>query len=432
MRHWAVLGFSAGLLGTFLLSACSSRDLLAPTPAAFDAAQYRARVDGARPTNASGDLNLLYVTDRAPIADPRTNALSYGSERSRTMSFGSINIRIEPDLSEPMGEMKLDGIHEIGRFPEVPYPAVVTASGYRRAPGVVAAHEDAVASLQGEIRRRLAKTERKEVVVFIHGYNNTFNDAANATGSICRLLGRDFVCVVLTWPAGGSRGAFLGYNVDRESGEFAVADMRKAIRAIGQTEGVRAVDIIAHSRGTDVLASAFRELSVEAYVSRFSNTESLKVRNIVLFAPDIDIDVAATKIFDVFSDPDVPYGAKKNPNASINQGSFHLTIYSSPGDQALGLSSSIFGSRLRLGQLDLSGPEARALRADPGHLVDLIEVDENTGAFGHGYFLSNPAVRSDLAALIRDRLKPGDPGRPLVEIRRPSFWRIAGAQMEPR
>ncbi len=432
MRHWAVLGFSAGLLGTFLLSACSSRDLLAPTPAAFDAAQYRAPVDGARPTNASGDLNLLYVTDRAPIADPRTNALSYGSERSRTMSFGSINIRIEPDSSEPMGEMKLDGIHEIGRFPEVPYPAVVTASGYRRAPGVVAAHEDAVASLQGELRRRLAKTERKEVVVFIHGYNNTFNDAANATGSICRLLGRDFVCVVLTWPAGGSRGAFLGYNVDRESGEFAVADMRKAIRAIGQTEGVRAVDIIAHSRGTDVLASAFRELSVEAYVSRFSNTESLKVRNIVLFAPDIDIDVAATKIFDVFSDPDVPYGAKKNPNASINQGSFHLTIYSSPGDQALGLSSSIFGSRLRLGQLDLSGPEARALRADPGHLVDLIEVHENTGAFGHGYFLSNPAVRSDLAALIRDRLKPGDPGRPLVEIRRPSFWRIAGTQMEPR
>ena len=270
----------------------------------------------------------------------------------------------------------------------------------------------------------------KEVVVFIHGYNNTFADAANATGSICRLLGGDFVCVLLTWPAGGSRGAFLGYNVDRESGEFAVADMRKAIRAIGQTEGVRGVHIIAHSRGTDVLASAFQQLSDEAYVSRFSNTENLKVRNIVLFAPDIDIDVAATKIFDVFSDPDAPYGAKKNPNAAIRQGSFHLTIYSSPGDQALGLSSSIFGSRLRLGQLDLSGPEARALRADPGHLVDLIEVDENTGAFGHGYFLSNPAVRSDLVALING-LKPGDPGRPLVEIRGP-FWRIAGAQVEPR
>jgi esterase/lipase superfamily enzyme len=262
------------------------------------------------------------------------------------------------------------------------------------------------------------------------GYNNSFADAAYAMGSICRLLGGDFVCVLLTWPAGGSRGAFMGYNVDRESGEFAVADMRKAIRAIGQTEGVRGVDIIAHSRGADVVASAFRELSAEAYVSRFSPAENLKVRNIVLFAPDIDIDVAATKIFDVFSDPDAPYGAKKNPNAVIKEGQFHVTIYSSPGDQALGLASSIFGSRLRLGQLDLSGPQARALRADPGHLVDLIEVDDNTGAWGHGYFLSNPAVRSDLVALING-MKPGDPGRPLVAIRGP-FWRIAGAQAEPR
>ena len=45
-------------------------------------------------------------------------------------------------------------------------------------------------------------------------------------------------------------------------------------------------------------------------------------------------------------------------------------------------------------------------------------------------FLSNPAVRSDLVALING-LKPGDRGRPLVEIRGP-FWRIAGAQAEPR
>ena len=431
MGYWAGLGFCVGLLAASL-SGCSNKELLTPTSAAFVPPQSLPTVEGPREVSPSGHLNLLYVTDRAPASDPQTTALSYGSERSLTMSFGSIDIRIDPDLSGGAGDMKLNGIEEIGRFPEVPYPAVATASGYRRAPRVVAEHEEAVALLQDHIHRRLAKSARKEVVIFIHGYNNTFADAAFATGSICRLLGPDFVCVVLTWPAGGSRGAFMGYNVDRESGEFAVADMRKAIRAIGETEGLRGLDVIAHSRGTDVLASVFQQLGVEAYFRRASITDTLKIRNIILFAPDIDIDVGATKIFDVFSDPDAPYGGKENPNATIKRGSFHMTIYSSPGDQALGAASSIFGSRLRLGQLNLSGPEAKAMRADPGHIVDLIEVDENTGAFGHGYFLSNPAVRSDLVALIRDGLKPGAPGRPLTEIRAPSFWRIAGAQTETR
>src|SRR6476660_7294596 len=92
MRFWAGLGFSTGLAGVALLSACSTQELLAPTPAVFTAPQNRLAV-----VNASGDLNLLYVTDRAPASDPQTTALSYGSERSRTMSFGSIDIRIEPD-----------------------------------------------------------------------------------------------------------------------------------------------------------------------------------------------------------------------------------------------------------------------------------------------------------------------------------------------
>ncbi|RBP05798.1 esterase/lipase superfamily enzyme [Roseiarcus fermentans] len=414
MRHFRSPGPPAVLIGAILLCACTPNALL-PLPASSP--EVRAQSAAQAP-----DLDLLYVTDRAKTVNP-SGAVSYGPERSYTVSFGSIDVHGGAGSSGATGDMTLAGVTELGRYPEVPYPAEITAAGYRRAPQVVAAHEQAVATLQGEIRKRISPTDRKEVVVFIHGYNKTFADAAESTANLCRLLGPDFVCLVLTWPAGGSRGAFLGYNVDRESGEFAVSDMRKAIRAIGETPGVRAVDLLGHSRGADVLASALHLLGVESYVSRASIAERLKIRNIVLFAPDIDIDVATTKIFDVFSDPDLPYGARKNLNAVIRQGSLHLTIYSSPSDQALDMASKIFGSRLRLGQLDLTGPEAKALRADPGHFADLIEVDRDTGAFGHGYFLSNPAVRSDLVAMIRDRLNPGDPGRPLIEIGK-AFWRI--------
>ncbi len=143
MGRWAALGIAAGLMGTACLSACSPNGGLKPTPALFATAPNRAIVDSAEPVHTADDLDLLYVTDRAPITDPQTNALCYGSERSRTMSFGSIEIRVEPDSIGDIGGMKVGAITEIGRFPEVPYPAVVSSAGYRRAPGVVAAHEEA-------------------------------------------------------------------------------------------------------------------------------------------------------------------------------------------------------------------------------------------------------------------------------------------------
>ncbi|WKL39435.1 alpha/beta hydrolase (plasmid) [Sinorhizobium meliloti] len=46
-------------------------------------------------------------------------------------------------------------------------------------------------------------------MVFIHGYGNSFDAAALTTGEICRSLQNQFVCIVLTWPAGGSGGFFL-------------------------------------------------------------------------------------------------------------------------------------------------------------------------------------------------------------------------------
>jgi hypothetical protein len=51
------------------------------------------------------------------------------------------------------------------------------------------------------------------------------------------------------------------------------------------------------------------------------------------------------------------------------------------------------------------------------------KVKATPGFLGHSYFTSDPKVSSDLIALIRYGLKPGEPGRPLEEIQRP-FWRI--------
>ena len=386
--------------------------------------------------DASGS-DLLYVTDRAP-SKTTGGGLSYGAERARFLSFGSLTVSAGVESGHAAGgatSLDKDVFHvgdvkEIGRFPEIPYPTVLTAGGVRRDADTVAAHETAAAALKAEVARRLAHAKRKEIMIFVHGYNNSFDDAALSTGKICRSLDSEFVCILLTWPAGGSRGALLGYNVDRESGEFAVADLKKAIRIIAEAPGSERIHLLAHSRGTDVLVSVLQQLGIEAYVSRSSLSRRYKVSNIVLFAPDIDFDVAAAKIFGLASDPDLTYGASARPLGVFPQGALHMTIYSSPNDRALGISSRLFGSVIRLGQFSVDQtPQDRdraAMMAPLSQiqgLVEFIEFDGRTSFVGHDYFLSNPAVSTDLALLLRQRAKAGDPARPLVEVSRP-FWRI--------
>lgn len=381
---------------------------------------------------SSGTLDLLYLTDRAPVT-ASDGTLSYSAERAISLSFGSVSITPTRNPLTSESGLRVSSVSEIGRFPATPYGVEATANGLRRPLAAVAAHDQAAASLQAEVARRLSTVDRKEVVVFIHGYGNSFDAAALTTGEICRALQNQFVCIVLTWPAGGSGGFFFGYNIDRESSEFSVPDLKKAIRIIAETQGVERLHLLAHSRGTDVLASVVQQLSIEAYVSRSSMWQRYKIANVVFFAPDIDLDVASSKMFAWVSDPDLAFGSKSRPSTVPPQGPLHLTVYSSPGDKALGASTLLFGSALRLGQLalerlpkDRSEAASRWAGSQMGGLVDFIEFSGG-GFIGHSYFLSDPAVKADFVALIRDRVKAGDPRRQIVEIKRP-FWRVADVQ----
>ena len=411
------------VLSIMLLAGCVSDGTLAPTPAIHATSLGVPQVEASRGSGTTETLDLLYVTNRALTQSPG-GALAYANVRSRTMSFGSVAVAID-DRPDAPGSLQVGEITPLGSFPRTPYPIRATPAGVQRAPDAVRAHERAVSVLQTEVSQRLSRTRRKEVVVFIHGYNNTFQDAAATTGNLCHFLGDEFVCVVLSWPAGGSGGVLFGYNIDRESGEYAVADMKKAIRAIAETKGLEKIHIIAHSRGTDVLASAIQQLGIETYVARTSVSERLRIANVVLFAPDIDLDVASSKIFSAVSDPDLSYGSTTRPFGAFPPGNLHVTVYSSPGDRALGLSGLLFGSILRLGQLAPAQQDFVTVANAPDFagLVDFVEIEGGGSLLGHDYFLSDPTVSADLVALIRYGLKPGEPGRPLVEIRRP-FWRI--------
>jgi len=374
-----------------------------------------------RDTGSIDAAEVFYFTNREQEMLPN-GGVTYGSGRSRALYFGVASV-----TGKTVDEERVTDVQPMGSFPLTPYAVEKVGGGIRRSSSVLADHRLARRRIQDYLKQRVANTSTKQVVLFVHGYNNGFEDAIKSTDQICNDLGwNDFVCVAFSWPAGGSRGILFGYNVDRESGEFAVFDLQRAIRAISETPGVGRIYLICHSRGADVTTMALQQLTREAYMDKTDFVKKFKITDIVLAAPDVDIDVAFTRIGSLRSDPDLPFGNKPNPEAIFNHQRAHFTIYTSPEDKALSVSKELWGSKGRLGLVDEKiDDETRDLISATGDIADFISVD-NVGAslFGHDYYLSSPLVRNDLVNLIKNKKRVGDVGRELVEIHHP-FWRLA-------
>jgi len=356
---------SAVVAAALLLGGCATTTPLMPTPTLYQGAQATPIFTDVRPNQQKPYVELFYVTDRTPKSPPDL-AEPYIADRARSVAFGIVRVNIGQNESweelvakSKSGErasldLSLGPAKELGRFPGIVYDLVPASGGVTRAPEVVDTHEKAVATFMSELARRIADSPRKEVVIFVHGYHDTFAEAAFSMGQLCHFLGREFVCAMFSWPAGGNKGILFGYNEDRESGEYAVEHLKKTIRMIADTPGIQKIHVLAHSRGTDVTTSALSLLNIEAYTTRRTFAERFKIANIVLMAPDMDFDVAAAKIFAVVSDPDLPYGNAPEPHLVIPTPPMRITLYVSPTDKALTASQFLFGSMIRLGRLQAS------------------------------------------------------------------------------
>ena len=214
--HIAMLGAVA------LFTGCSTTYPLMPTPAVYVGPKAKPLLAIAPAAGQKASIDLLYVTDRAPGTE-EAKTLPYSAERSHSMAFGNVTIEFgegvpldtlvaQSTLSKrtvPL-DLKLGPTTELGRFPPISYGVEATPMGLVRTPAAIDAHQKAAAMLQAEVARQLAAAPRKEVVLFVHGYANTFQDASFTMGELCHFLGREFVCAIFTWPAGGSRGLFMG------------------------------------------------------------------------------------------------------------------------------------------------------------------------------------------------------------------------------
>jgi len=188
-----------------------------------------------------------------------------------------------------------------------------------------------------------------------------------------------------------------------------VHHLKNLIRSLSGIPEIKRIHMIAHSRGTDVLSSAIRELALVARAAGETAPDTLRDSHVVLAAPDLDLDVVSQRIV----------------AEQLGREAKSITVYTSGEDKAIGLAEWLFKSVARLGRLgveDLQADDLVAIEKIEG--MSFIDLQENTGGTGHGYFHSNPAASSDLILLLRYGLAPGaENGRPLESVA-PGFWLI--------
>ena len=433
MREMAMISARTPLLFLAcitLVAGCAESRQLMPTPSLY--ANEEAPLFGElAPEYTSTQVELIYVTDRAPETDEEGN-LTYGFNRSSSLAAGTTIIDLGQNATwdelvtasltlTRFGKFELRRVSttEFARLPPTPIPYQVIDGQAVEDPDAVAARDASMARMRAEVLRRLALTPRKDVFLYVHGYHNTFDDAAFALAELWHFFGREGLPIVYTWPAGYP--GFFGYTYDRESSEFTVFHLKQVIKWLAEQPEIENIHLIAHSRGTDVTLSAFRELVIEARGAGVSARDWLKIANLVIAAPDLDVQVMSQRI------------AAERLALEVDQ----ATLYSSPNDEAIGIAETLFASpRGRLGTIsisELTEEEIERMKVNAARVTVVNFEGESTG-YGHDYFRTNPAVSSDLVLMLRYGFKPGEAGRPLEHIGL-NFWRIppgypAGAKIE--
>lgn len=246
--------------------------------------------------------------------------------------------------------------------------------------------------------RDAANLRKGRVLLYVHGYRETFPSTAKDTVQIAALTQFDGPIIQYSWP---SQGNLLSYAVDETNMYWDERNFRNFLTKLARTEWVKEIVIVSHSLGARLVIPAVE------YVDRTStNADSSNISNIILASPDVDREDFERDIAE-----EVLAMRRVNNDRRI-------TVYASLNDKALAVSRAVHGYP-RLGSPYCFNPfEAKELKAkglpercfatktkyetEPSKtgfsIVDTTDV--TSGGSGHSDYLRSVAVCKDFAAVV--------------------------------
>ncbi len=255
------------------------------------------------------------------------------------------------------------------------------------------------------LNQQLDRSPKRNVCIFVHGYNTAFIENTLLAAEIFHYSGRQGAMISFEWP---SESHVLGYLADKGNATYSTRHFRGLISNLAKECDVDAVTIIAHSAGTPIVVNALRELRLlEHDMPAHQVREKYRIDRVVLAAPDMDLMAFVNAIYDRFYE--------------MANG---IAVYASPYDRALELSQVLHNEK-RLGRTvgSLEDWEQEVLLAAENiEMIDASRAEKTyTNFLGHSYFHRDPWVSSDIGAFILGKTPPD---RELVRDSDEVFWKF--------
>jgi esterase/lipase superfamily enzyme len=330
-------------------------------------AEWSTLCDQLSPLGEERTVEFLIATTRREI--PGASIVSFTGDRAPNMTFGAAKVSIPNDPYHHFGRVELP--HRYKLFGLSVYEEKLDPTKHfviREVRKLTDAQWD---ELLGDRRS-------DEALVFVHGYHTSFEDALYREAQIIWDLQYPGPAILFTW---ASRGGASDYAYDQQSALIA-RDSFSALIAHLKQLGVDKINVVAHSMGNLVVVDA---------LARAQSNPPVKLKELILAAPDLDWD----------------YFEHTGP--ALMQLADGVTLYASSADKAM-MASKLVAKVPRAG--DVINGEPIII---PGiEAIDVTAVGDELFGINHDTFSSNRAVIDDIGLVLSTHLHP--PGKRLREI----------------
>ncbi len=205
----------------------------------------------------------------------------------------------------------------------------------------------------------------KEGLLFIHGYNCSFDDAIYRAAQLKFDLKFSGLTFCFSW---ASQAQVESYTVDEATIDWSTTHLEEFIDLITKELKLSKLHIIAHSMGNRALVDVIKHW----------NGRQDKVHTVVFAAPDVDSD--------------------KMKNTSDYFNAFeNVTLYSSINDIPVNISSAVH-------KYQRAGNSTPPLVMEHADTVDVSKITKPLFSLGHSYYTEAYEVFNDLYYLINEKV----------------------------